>query len=72
MMKCPVCKSSKYDECDLHAEGFTEDIIECHVCGTVWSVNHGMAEVVRDVQRGSFLEAVSERVEGGDYGYAGI
>jgi len=72
MMKCPVCKNSQYVECDLHAEGFAEDIIECSVCGTVWSINHGMTEVVKDAQRGSFLEAVSERVEGGDYSYAGI
>ncbi len=71
-MKCPVCKNSKYSEVDLHADGFTEDIVECCVCGTTWSINHGKTEIVRDAQRNSFLEAISERVEGGDYGYAGI
>lgn len=71
-MKCPVCKSTKYEACDLHAEGFVEDIVECRICGTSWSVNHGQTEVVRDAQRGSFLEALSERVEGADYSYAGI
>jgi len=71
-MKCPVCKNSKYVEFDLHADGFAEDIVECCICGSVWSVNHGKTEVVRDAQRGSFLEAISERVECDDYGYAAI
>lgn len=71
-MKCPVCKHSNYVEHDLHAEGFTEDIVECDICDTVWSVNHGMTEIVTDTQESSFLEAISEAVEGDDYSYAGV
>ncbi|HEY3309294.1 MAG TPA: hypothetical protein VGJ93_12630 [Desulfuromonadaceae bacterium] len=66
-MKCPVCKSLKQNECQLHSDGFDEGITECDVCGTVWSVNHGVTEVVKDSQEKSFLEAQSESVEGDDY-----
>jgi hypothetical protein len=31
-----------------------------------------MTEVVKDSQKNSFLEALTEAVEGGDYAYAGI
>jgi len=56
-MKCPVCKTYQQNELDLHADGFSEDIVECSICGTVWSVNHGLVEIVNDSQRNSFLEA---------------
>jgi len=69
-MKCPVCKSHKHSGLDLHFEQFAEDIVECGVCGTVWSVNHGMTEIVKDAQEGSFLSATSERVEADDYNLA--
>ncbi len=69
-MKCPVCKSQDHLDIDLHSNGFTEDIMECRVCGTVWSVNHGVTEIVRDPQEKSFLEATSESVEGDDYNQA--
>jgi uncharacterized Zn finger protein len=69
-MKCPVCKSHMHKGLDLHSEQFVEDIVECSVCGTVWSVNHGMTEIVQDAQEGSFLAAISERVEADDYNLA--
>ena len=70
-MKCPVCKThEQYVDIDLHFEGFSEDIMTCRICGAVWSVNHGMVEVVRDPQEKSFLEAISECVEADDYCYA--
>jgi hypothetical protein len=70
-MKCPVCKThEQYDEIDLHSNGFSEDIITCSICGAVWSVNHGMTEIVKDPQEKSFLEALSESVEADDYGFA--
>jgi len=68
-MFCPVCKSLKHSAIDLHSEGFAENIIECRTCGTVWSVNHGVKEIVRDSQAHSFLEATSECVEGDDYSW---
>ncbi len=69
-MKCPVCKTYEQQELDLHAEGFAEDIVECSVCGTIWAINHGLVEIVRDAQKNSFLEALTECVEGDDYSYA--
>lgn len=69
-MKCPICKSYKNSEIDLHADGFYEDLYECGVCGSAWSVNHGLTEVVRDTQQASFLEALTETVDGDDYYYA--
>ena len=68
-MKCPVCKSTDYREVDLRASGFAEDLFECGICGSLWSVNHGMIEVVKDAQNRSFLEATSEKVEGDDYNF---
>ncbi|HWI40327.1 MAG TPA: hypothetical protein VNX25_02425 [Verrucomicrobiae bacterium] len=70
-MKCPVCKAHEQRVAiELHSEGFAEEINTCSICGTVWSVNHGMTEVVKDSQEKSFLEATSECVEGDDYSYA--
>ena len=67
-MKCPVCKNSKHrTEMDVHDNGFDEDIFECEVYGTTWSVNHGVLEVIKDSQAQSFLEATTECVDGDDY-----
>lgn len=68
-MKCPVCKNADSLFTGLHSEGFSEDIRECRICGTIWSVSHGMTEVVKDSQEHSFLEALSESVEGDDYNF---
>lgn len=70
-MKCPVCKThEKQDSINLCSEGFSEAISTCSICGTVWSVNHGVTEIVADPQEKSFLEALSECVEGDDYSFA--
>lgn len=70
-MRCPVCKNHEHVDIDLHSDGFTENIMECPTCGTIWSVNHGVTEIVRDPQEKSFLEAQSESVEGDDYNLPG-
>ena len=70
-MRCPSCNAkNQYTMIKLHAEGFYEDINTCQICGTVWSVNHGLTEIVKDCQRRSFLESVTESVEGDDYSRA--
>lgn len=69
-MQCPVCKSFKNSEIDLHTEGFYEDLFECATCGSSWSVSHGLTEVVKDTQQASFLEALTECVEADDYCFA--
>ncbi|AAR33550.1 MAG: hypothetical protein ACD_75C01530G0002 [uncultured bacterium] len=70
-MKCPVCKAhGQQVAIDLHSEGFSEDIVTCDICGTVWAVNHGAMEIITDPQENSFLEAVTECVEAHDYSFA--
>jgi hypothetical protein len=70
-MQCPVCKThEQYVDVDLHSAGFAEDICTCNICGTIWSVNHGMTEVVKDAQEKSFLSALTECVEADDYCFA--
>lgn len=67
-MKCPVCKNSlNHVELDVHVNGLDEEIYECDVCNSTWSVNHGIVEVIKDTQAKSFLEGTSENVEGDDY-----
>ncbi len=67
-MRCPVCKNTEQHlEIDAHYNGFDEEVVECDVCGTIWSINHGMMDIVKDVQAHSFLEATTELVEGADY-----
>jgi uncharacterized Zn finger protein len=70
-MMCPVCKThEQVNDVDLHTAQFNENILTCRICGTVWSVNHGLSTIVRDVQAKSFLEAQSDSVEGGDFCFA--
>ena len=69
-MKCPVCNNREHQQITLHAEGFHEGLIECRVCGTSWSIYHGLAEVVKDPNAQSFLSATTESVEGDDYCWA--
>jgi len=66
-MQCPVCKHHNFKATDLHAEGFSEALCNCSVCGSTWSVNHGLTEMVKDTQKGSFLAGTTECVEGDDY-----
>ena len=66
-MKCPVCKSlASHKEIQVHVNGFDEDLFQCDTCGSTWSENHGLVEVVNDTQQKSFLEANSEAVDGAD------
>lgn len=66
-MKCPVCKHHEHVDINLHSDGFYEGIIKCPICSAMWSVNHGLLEIINDSQEQSFLGAQSECVEGDDY-----
>lgn len=66
-MFCPVCKTYEFSDMNLQVEGFAETLVECKICGAVWSINHGVTEMVRDPQAKSFLSAISECVEADDY-----
>lgn len=66
-MKCPACKCYQSKEINLQSGQFTEEIVECELCGTMWATNHGLTEIVLDGQQDSFLELLTEPVESGDY-----
>ena len=68
-MRCPACKTHEHSEIHLRSDQFNEDLFKCPTCGTTWSVNHGVMEVVTDTQEHSFLAAKSECVEGDDYNH---
>lgn len=65
-MQCPVCGSPEHNDIHLQSGDFKEDIIQCPTCGTVWSINHGLAEVVSQPEGGSFLSLQSDGIEGDD------
>ena len=69
-MKCPVCNHHKNCGLDLRSSGFSEAIVECSMCGTVWSVNRGLTKIVVDTQQQSFLESEGAAVEHDDFDYA--
>ncbi len=66
-MQCPVCNNHETSTIHLHTGQFSEDLLKCASCGSIWSINHGVIEMVRDTQEHSFLSAVSECVEADDY-----
>ncbi|PLX78447.1 MAG: hypothetical protein C0614_08565 [Desulfuromonas sp.] len=64
---CPTCKCMVSHETELNAFQFHEELYECTVCGTVCSVAHDQVEVVKDSQKGSFLDSTGDLVEADDY-----
>ena len=69
-MKCPVCKSKKLQEIDLHADGFYEGIFECEICSDQ-PPQLVEIELIRDPQPDSFLQGMPEKVESDDYNQVG-
>ncbi len=70
VMRCPTCGSYEHKTLEMKVSQFSESLVECVVCGSSWSVNHGLAEIVVDSQSASFLEGQSECVEADDYPWA--
>jgi len=64
---CPTCNYMVSYETDLDAFQFHEELYECTSCGTICSVAHGKVAVVKDAQKGSFLDSTGESVEADDY-----
>ncbi|MDT8423413.1 MAG: hypothetical protein RQ724_06545 [Desulfuromonadales bacterium] len=46
-MKCPLCKSRKHVEIDLHAEGFSQDARECGDCGGIWTFQNDALKIIK-------------------------
>lgn len=66
-MYCPTCKTLEHSDVHFKSDAFEEDLNRCSACGTVWSINHGIIEIVTDSQEESFLSSVTEDVECDDY-----
>ena len=45
-MTCPYCNHQNHLEIDLHADGFSEDLLECADCGAVLTLNGSKLETV--------------------------
>ena len=70
-MKCPGCRThGQYEELEFRTAGFSEGLMTCKICGTIWAINHGAIIVVDQTQDTSFLSAISECVEADDYSLA--
>ena len=69
-MQCPVCGSYEQSTLEMKIAQFNEKLVECGVCGSSWSINHGLAEIVVDTKLASFREGQSECVEADDYPWA--
>lgn len=68
---CPTCRHMVSHKADLNAFQFHEELYECTLCGTVCSVAHDKVEVVKDAQKGSFLDSTGDLVESDDYNSMG-
>jgi len=64
---CPTCRCLVSYETDLSTFQFHEELYECAVCGTLSSVAHNKVTVVKDSQKGSFLDTTGDMVEADDY-----
>ncbi len=66
-MRCPICGNYEQRNMKMKTDQFYEDLAECSVCGSSWSINHGHAEILHDSQIASFLQGKTDCVEGDDY-----
>jgi len=64
---CPTCQCMVSYETDFDAFQFHEEQYECSACGTVCSVSHNKVEIVKDSQKGSFLDSTGAMVESDDF-----
>jgi hypothetical protein len=55
-----------HTEIEVHVNGLDEALYQCDICGSTWSVNHGLVEIVKDTQSESFLAGNCEPVDGVD------
>lgn len=46
-MKCPSCFSRQHVEISLHADGFSQDIRECGVCGAMWTYSGSALKMIK-------------------------
>ena len=52
-MNCPYCQHQDHLEIDLHADGFSADLIECSECGTLLVIKGGKLETLHGPAKSS-------------------
>jgi Zn ribbon nucleic-acid-binding protein len=45
-MNCPYCEHQDHLEINLHADGFSSDLLECTECGALLTIKDRMLETV--------------------------
>jgi len=46
-MNCPHCAHQDHLEIDLHADGFSSDLLECSECGALLTIKNRVLETVQ-------------------------
>jgi len=46
-MNCPYCSLQNHLEIDLHADGFSSDLIECSECGALLTIKDRRLETIQ-------------------------
>ncbi len=49
-MNCPYCHHKNHLEIDLHADGFSKDLLECSECGAILEVN-GQGQLLATIRK---------------------
>lgn len=50
-MNCPYCNHQDHLEIDLHADGFSSDLLECIECGALLTFHNMQLETVHGPDR---------------------
>lgn len=50
-MHCPYCEHQDHLEIDLHADGFSADLLECTECGALLTLSRGCLVTVHGPTR---------------------
>ena len=58
-MYCPNCKQQGHLEIDLHADGFSSDLLECVDCGALLTTNKQKLETIHRPNSSSDIAEVA-------------
>ncbi len=49
-MNCPYCNQKDHLEIDMHADGFSGNLVECSDCGSLLHLNNEVLETIHTPQ----------------------
>ena len=61
-MNCPYCQHRDHLEIDLHADGFSADLIECSECGTLLTIKSGKLEMLHGPAKPSLVSRAANPI----------